>query len=552
MSRLRDLSITIKFYIAFGAVCLLCAGLGAVSLAGFSRVNRSLDSFVSGTVPSVEVLGEIRYAASTIRRTDLLLLVCPTTECSAHYADKRGKYLTLYKQEMAAYEPLIGDPREREIYEKMRPNLDAYVELSEKARALAERGNTSQAINLLISDQAQKTYNTGADLAEEDAALNRDTGATAGRLAIASSRNLMILLGFVIALTLVLCVVVGLAMSREIATPLKAITEALERVASKDLTGSVEVKSGDEIGRLAGALNTSVGAMRDVLQLMSQGSGTISAAARELSERSHRNKDNSEAQTGKINEIARAALLMGMTIADISQSVQSAAKASQQSADSADKGSTVMRTAAETMEMIAGDAGNVEEKINSLVERSKEIGEVALMIQEISEQTHMLAFNAAIEAARAGEHGTGFVVVANHVRRLAESTKAATGEITSTICSIQRETNETLEAIAASRATVAAGLNETAEARDSLQAVISSSQEMGMKMEKIASSATEQTATSTEIFESAQHMSQLANENSQATNEIAQAAGKLSDLAHQLDGIIGQFKISSRESAVAR
>jgi methyl-accepting chemotaxis protein len=355
----------------------------------------------------------------------------------------------------------------------------------------------------------------------------------------------------ILLVTLALCVLVGYAASRMIAEPLKVVTEALERVAARDLTASVEVTSSDEFGRLSNALNTSVAAMREVLQLMRQGSGTVTAAARELSDHAHRNKDNSEAQTGKINQIATAAHQVTQTISEISLNIESAATASQESADAAEKGNLVMQSAAQTMGKIAEVTSAVHEKISSLVDRSREIGEVVQMIQEISEQTHMLAFNAAIEAARGGEHGTGFVVVANHVRHLAESTKTATGEIAATISGIQRETNDTLEAIASSRSTVEAGLSETAEARESLETVITSSRDLGKKIYVIRTAATEQTAASAEISESARNIAQLANENSHATNDGAKAANRLSDLAHQLDGIIGQFKISSNQVAAA-
>ncbi len=551
MSRLRDLSISTKFLLVFGLLFLLCAGQGVASLLGFTRLNRALKILVDDTAPSVQVSGEIRYAVSTIRRTDLLLVVCATADCREHYREKRNKYLAIYKNELEAAALLISDQQDRDLMAQARVSLDAYIAISERARTLAESGNSAGAVALLLSPEAQGAYNTGVDLAEKDAMLNQDEGASEGKAAQATSSRMVLLMRGILLVTLALCVLVGYAASRMIAEPLKVVTEALERVAARDLTASVEVTSSDEFGRLSNALNTSVAAMREVLQLMRQGSGTVTAAARELSDHAHRNKDNSEAQTGKINQIATAAHQVTQTISEISLNIESAATASQESADAAEKGNLVMQSAAQTMGKIAEVTSAVHEKISSLVDRSREIGEVAQMIQEISEQTHMLAFNAAIEAARGGEHGTGFVVVANHVRHLAESTKTATGEIAATISGIQRETNDTLEAIASSRSTVEAGLSETAEARESLETVITSSRDLGKKIYVIRTAATEQTAASAEISESARNIAQLANENSHATNDGAKAANRLSDLAHQLDGIIGQFKISSNQVAAA-
>ena len=137
-----------------------------------------------------------------------------------------------------------------------------------------------------------------------------------------------------------------------------------------------------------------------------------------------------------------------------------------------------MQAAAATMEKIAAATSSVSEKMTSLAHRSEEIGKVVNVIQEISEQTNLLALNAAIEAARAGEHGRGFAVVAGEVRRLAERTKGATEEIAGTIRSIQEETRETLEVMQESRTAVETGMGETAHARESLEAIIASSQEV--------------------------------------------------------------------------
>jgi methyl-accepting chemotaxis protein len=195
------------------------------------------------------------------------------------------------------------------------------------------------------------------------------------------------------------------------------------------------------------------------------------------------------------------------------------------------------------MEEIATATHSVSEKITALSLRSQEIGNVVNVIQEISEQTNLLALNAAIEAARAGEHGRGFAVVAGEVRRLAERTKAATEEIGGTIRSIQQETSQTLEVMQGSRSAVETGMEETANARKSLDAIIGSSKEVEHQIQLIASAATEQTAASSEVAESATRISQLATQNTQGAEEAVKALSELSRLASDLDGMIRQFRL---------
>ncbi len=552
MAWLKNLPVSRKFIAAFGIVCGLCIVLGNYTYFTYLGIAVKSENVSNNALPSVIALANIRSAANTLRREDLDLLLCQTPECTNGHNTKREQAVAGYQAGIRAYETRISYPGERELYQKFSTAFAQYQEASDRANALLAAAKIGDALDLETSDSVTASYQTAFAAMDEDLQLNAKFGTEKSQAATgAAKRAIWINLGATILIVL-LCGLTGLILTRAIAPPLQAATSALERVAEKDLTVSVDELGRDEIGRLTAALNTSVAAMRSVLQAVAHGAETLSAATTEMSARSVQTAGNANTQSSKTNQIAAAAQEMTATIGEISQNAESAAGASRVSAETAEQGGLVMQAAAATMEKIAAAASTVSEKMTSLARRSEEIGKVVNVIQEISEQTNLLALNAAIEAARAGEHGRGFAVVAGEVRRLAERTKGATEEISGTIRSIQEETRETLQVMQDSRAAVETGMGETDRARRSLEAIIESSKQVEHQIHLIATAANEQTSASGEISESAGEISQLSVENAQGAQEAVEALQNLASLASELDGMIRQFRLEDERQAGGR
>lgn len=545
MSFLRNLPIARKFTIAFGAVCTLCLFLGAFTFLNFHNVAEKSIDVRDNSLPSILALANVRGAMNELRRQDLDLLLCQSATCTAQHAASRKEGLATYEAAWKEYEVKISYPGEKEAADKIRTLVKRYLDLSDKGVQMLAAGKTSDAFDALGSDEAGNLFRTALANVQEDLLLNQKMGMIGAQNAVEASIRASWITTGVVAVILGLCALIGFVMTRMIATPLRAATDALERVANKDLTVSVDADTTDELGRLSVALNTSVEAMASVLKTVAQGAENLSAATTQMSTRAMESSGNAQSQSGKTNQIAAAAQEMTATIGEIGGNSERAAEVSRQSAQAAHESGSVMQAAASTMERISTATSSVAEKMQELAKRSEEIGKVVTTIQEISEQTNLLALNAAIEAARAGEHGRGFAVVAGEVRRLAERTRTATGEIAVTIRNIQDETHATLELMDQSHQAVDSGINETSRARQSLDGIIQSSRQVEQMIQLIATAATEQTAAAGEISESATHISQLATENSHAAEETAEGCKQLSMLANELDGVIRQFQLSN-------
>ena len=552
MSLARNIPISQKFYIAFGAVCALCVALGAYTFLT-SRSIASMSADVSNQAfPSVVQLGDTRAAMNALRRGDFDILLCQTPDCIAKHAQLRQQAIQEYEASLRKYELTISYPGEREAYQKFVQDFQRYLEASNKGASFLAAGKTGDAMDVLTSDETVSLFSVSLNELGADLNLNVRAGTESSQGTTRASTRAEWISALATAFIVGLCVLVGATLTRLIAPRIGRATAALEKLAVKDLTAHVNVTGTDEIGRLDEAFNTSVAALRAMVESLGRTAETLSSSTNQMSARAVQAAGNANTQSSKTNQIAAAAQEMTVTIGEISHNAENAAQASRVSAETADQGGAVMQSAAETMERISAATSSVSEKMTSLAARSEEIGKVVNVIQEISEQTNLLALNAAIEAARAGEHGRGFAVVAGEVRRLAERTKSATEEIAATIRSIQDETRETLKVMDESRTAVETGLGETNRARKSLEAIIESSKQVERQIELIATAATEQTSASGEISESAGQISQLAMENTQGAEETVQALRNLASLAGDLDSMIREFKLDGDRQDVGK
>ncbi|HVT99850.1 MAG TPA: methyl-accepting chemotaxis protein [Acidobacteriaceae bacterium] len=563
MSMVRNLPIARKFLWAFGIISLLCVGLAVYSFITMRGIISLSIDVRENDIPSILHLANMRNALNTVRRTDLSLLTCASDECVNRNTAKRQKAIPTFEAEAKGYEPLIADSGERQIYDRFKSNFEKYLDASNRAAEMEATGQRDQANALITSTNTAGYFQDALDAGDQAMQLNAREGNEAATAVVDASRRTN-WISIVMTLAIVgFSVLIGTQLNRFVTPRIRNVMKMVQRLADKDMTAYVRPTATDEIGRMGEMLNGSVANLREVLRSVAQSTQTLSAATTEISARASESATNADTQSGMTTQIATAAQEMTATIGEISRNAESAASASRVSAETATRGGEVMQAASSTMEKIAAATSSVSERIGSLAHRSEEIGNVVNVIQEISEQTNLLALNAAIEAARAGEHGRGFAVVAGEVRRLAERTKAATEEIAGTIRSIQEETRQTIEVMDSSRAAVDSGLEETAKARRSLDEIIESSRQVEHQIQLIASAATEQTAASEEISESAGRISHLAVQNTQGAGEAVTALKDLSRLAVDLDTMIRQFQLeeasggaggsfrASRESAAA-
>jgi methyl-accepting chemotaxis protein len=236
---------------------------------------------------------------------------------------------------------------------------------------------------------------------------------------------------------------------------------------------------------------------------------------------------------------------MASSLVQVSDNSNRAADAARQAADAACRGGEIVDQSLSDMRSIAEAVVATAQKIHELGRSSDQIGKIVGVIDEIADQTNLLALNAAIEAARAGEQGRGFAVVADEVRKLAERTTKATKEIAEMITHIQTETRHTVETMESSRSQVEHGVNSTTAAGNSLREIIESSEKVGDMISQIATATTEQSATTEQVSANIEQITRITQESAAGSQQAARACQDLSNLALDLQQLVGRFKLDS-------
>ncbi|MBA4417224.1 MAG: methyl-accepting chemotaxis protein [Syntrophus sp. (in: bacteria)] len=336
---------------------------------------------------------------------------------------------------------------------------------------------------------------------------------------------------------------ISMIMRALILNPINKTVEVIEIVAQGDLTKRIDVTSRDEIGEMAKHFNAFVDKLHDAIKRVAQSSDDVSSAANRLDTATEHMATGVEEAAMQVDSVAAASEEMSKTSSEIAQNCVMAAKSSEKANDSASTGETIIQETIIVMNRISNRVKESADIIKSLGTRSEQIGQIVGLINDVADQTNLLALNAAIEAARAGEHGRGFAVVADEVRKLAERTSNATKEIGETIRAMQTETKKAVTSMEEGVSEVGKGTTEAAKSGEALKDILHQINKVTMEINQIAVASEEETATTDEIATSIQQISMVMQETARRIQENADASAQLANLSKELQGMVGQFRL---------
>lgn len=386
------------------------------------------------------------------------------------------------------------------------------------------------------------------------------------------ANGILKLIAIVIGITLLVGIFIISMFTNNISKPIRKVSEHMNYLANGDLSqDQIQIKSKDETGQLASAMNNLQIRLKDIISNVAKASEMITSQSEELSQSANEVKAGSEQVAVTMQELANGTESQANSASDLSAIMEIFATKMYEANQNGEEifnssngvlsmtteGAKLMEASVKQMDTIDHIVQDAVQKVKGLDVQSQEISKLVSVIKDIADQTNLLALNAAIEAARAGEHGKGFAVVADEVRKLAEQVGISVTDITGIVKKIQSESTGVAESLQGGYEEVAKGthqiettgetfnkinnavqamVNKIQSVTDTLSSMSSSSQEMSSSVEEIASVAEESAAGVEETSASAQ-------QTSSSMVEVSHSSAELAKLAEELNGVVRQFKL---------
>jgi methyl-accepting chemotaxis protein len=329
----------------------------------------------------------------------------------------------------------------------------------------------------------------------------------------------------------------------------ETILHEMEKFSYGDLTVKVIAeKEGDDISKLFNGFNRAVDNIKNIVSQVKNAVEATASASTEISSSAEEMAAGAQEQSSQTAEVAAAMEEMSRTIVETASNATVASEASQDSASKVHDGTSKVDESKKGMEKIVVSTESTGGIISSLANKTDQIGEIAQVIDDIADQTNLLALNAAIEAARAGEQGRGFAVVADEVRRLAERTTKATKEIAETIKAIQGEAKDANVSMQEAGVLVNDGLHLNEEVGKVLTAILDGAENVSSQISQVAAASEEQSATAEQVSTNIEAINNVVNESANGVQQIASASEDLNRLTENLSSLVKQFKIDNEDN----
>jgi len=541
---MKNFKIGTKLGSVFGFLLVIIIVMVCVGVKSTRNINGSVKEIAKGSHAKTVYAFQASKAVDDVISSIKMLALLKEEKAIAMEKQKIEEARGRYKEAMAKLDESEKSAEGKKLLENMKNAVAPAAQVDNRVMELALAHKQEEAVALFMKTavpllkKLQEAFDAQVKFQQE----NVDTAYQKSEVTYEHTKWFQINAGMI---AIILGILAAVFLTRHFTFRIKKLRDTVGRIADGDLSTQVVIHADDEIGELGTSINrmvTSVGAMiASVKETVSQ----VESSANLLNIVCEQISTSTEQMVAQTGTIATASEEMAATSSGIAQSCTMAAESSKQGNDLVAEGVSVVQETVAGMHRIADRVKATAASLGSLGSRSDQIGEIVGTIEDIADQTNLLALNAAIEAARAGEQGRGFAVVADEVRALAERTTKATKEIAQMIKAIQNETADAVRSMDEGVIEVERGSEDAAKSGTALNEILSQINAISMEVHQIATAAEEQTATTMEITNNITQISEVVQMSASCSHDSASAAKELLTSAEELHRLVGRFTLAA-------
>ncbi|NVN80592.1 MULTISPECIES: methyl-accepting chemotaxis protein [unclassified Vibrio] len=432
-------------------------------------------------------------------------------------------------------ESLKSSPYQSELIEDFSNQREAYAKGFEQVHQQMIENTQRTATLASIGDSL------AISVADAQSILEQQKQALTPELQASEKRSIQIII-LLTGVALVIGMTSAVLVTRSITKGIAQVKQITNELSQGNLNVEVNIESKNEIGELLTNMEITIESLRDIVGQVNRSSGRIGEMSESLNQVTNNSSTNATQLNSEMINISSAVDQLASSTSEIASSANHASQVANQATENVAMG---LKEVDKTLHEIGSADESMQvssQKVTDLHKESMNIGAILEVIKGVSEQTNLLALNAAIEAARAGEQGRGFAVVADEVRTLAKRTQDSASQIDELITSLQRGAKDALESIKESHSTVSDASTQAQQASQNLHVINQHIQDLNQANSQIAVSVDEQDRLTKSLGENAQGANTIAQSNQESVSSISGAASDLTEVAHHLESQVNRFR----------